>query len=58
MLVNSAMYALFLTLLEHPELADRYRGYLPCSLLAVLGLEDDENPATIVRAIPRLVLKS
>jgi hypothetical protein len=56
--MESAMYALFLKLLEHPEFANRYRGQLPCSMLAALGLEDDENPETISHAPLLWVLNS
>jgi hypothetical protein len=43
--MDSAMYRLYLILSEHPELAAELPA-LPCSVRAVLALDDDENPDT------------
>jgi hypothetical protein len=58
--MESAMYALFVKLLEHPELANRYRGHLLCSVLAALGMEDDQAflPEFSLRAFPQRELNS
>lgn len=36
------MYEIFIHLLNHPEQATHCRQALPCSVLAALGIEDDE----------------
>lgn len=49
------MYELFLKLVDRPELASELPA-LPCSVLAALGLEDDEGRDTTPRPLPQLAL--
>lgn len=53
--VANQMDKLFLMLLEHPELA-RELPALPCSVLAALALDDDENLDTTPPSLPLLAL--
>jgi len=53
-MLTNAMYHLFTLLALNPALVERYRGHLPCSFLAALGLEDDQCRESEPHGFPRL----